>query len=65
MPSNTLRYQAEEFLRLARKAHDEGRLADARELTLMAAECLEGAVDLEQLRQRLSSKAAHQVTPAA
>jgi hypothetical protein len=41
MPSNVLRYQAEEFLRLARKAHDEGRLDDARALTLKAGEHLE------------------------
>ena len=65
MPSNKLRLEAQHFLQLAAKAHNEGRLADARELTLMAAECLEGAVDLEELRQRLSSKAAHPVTPAA
>jgi hypothetical protein len=45
-------HQAEEFLRTARKAHDEGRLADAHALTLKAAGYLEDAVNLEELRQR-------------
>ena len=63
MPSNVLRYQAEEFLRLARKAHDEGRLDDARALTLKAGEHLEDAVSLEELRRKHLPKAAP--TPTA
>ena len=59
MPSNRLRFQAEELLRLARKAHEEGRLADARALTLKAAERLEDAVSLEELRQRHLPKTAY------
>jgi hypothetical protein len=65
MPSNTLRHQAEQFLRLARQAHDEGRLADAHTLTLKAAEFLEDAVSLEEMRQRHSLKAAHKGGRAA
>jgi hypothetical protein len=64
MPSNKLRNQAEQFLRLARKAHDEGRLADARTLTLKAAEYLEDAVSLEELRYKHLQKAEHKPTPA-
>jgi hypothetical protein len=58
MPLNKLRRQAEQFLRLAREAHDEGRSADAHAHTLKVTEYLEGAVSLEELRQRLSPKAA-------
>jgi hypothetical protein len=52
MPSNNLRSKAEQFLVLAQKAHDEGRLADAHALTLKAAGYLEDAVSLEELRQK-------------
>ena len=61
MPTNQLRYEAEELLRLARKAHDEGHLADARALTLEAAERLENAVNLEELRRKHPTKAADKV----
>ena len=64
MPSNSLRYQAEELLRLARKAREEGRLDDARALRLKASEHLEDAVNLEELRRKHLPKAA-KVTPAA
>ncbi len=61
MPTNQLRYQAEELLRLARKAHDKGRLNDARALTLQAAGRLEDAVSLEELRRKHPMKAQNQV----
>jgi hypothetical protein len=63
MPSNKLRLEAQYFLQLAAKAHDEGRLADARALTLKAAEHLEDAVSLEELRQKHLPKAAHKAAP--
>jgi hypothetical protein len=36
------------------KAHDKGKLTDAHQFTLKAAELLEGAVSLEQLRKAAS-----------
>ncbi len=65
MPSNKLRREAEELLRLARKAHDAGQLTEARALTLQAAERLGDAVSLEELRRKHPSKAANRVAPAA
>ncbi len=65
MPSNRLRREAEELLRLARKAHDEGRLTEARAFTLQAAERLEDAVSLEELRRKHPLKVANKVAPAA
>ncbi len=58
MPSNKLRREAEELLRLARKAQDDGRLSAARAFTLQAAERLEDAVSLEELRRKHPLKVA-------
>ena len=55
MPTNRLRMHAETCLALARKAKDDGRAADAHAFTLKAAEYLEQAVNIEELRRRLSS----------
>ena len=46
--------QAESCLALARKAQDDGRAADAHAFTLKAAEYLEQAVNIEELRRRSS-----------
>src|SRR5215472_8008132 len=54
MPTNTLRTQASRFLHLALKAHDEDQLMDAHQFTVKAAELLEGAVSLEELRKATS-----------
>jgi hypothetical protein len=54
MPTNSLRAQAIRFLQLALTAHDKGKLTDAHQFTLKAAELLEGAVSLEQLRKAAS-----------
>jgi|SRR5215472_2493285 len=54
MPTNTLRTQASRFLHLALKAHDKGQLMDAHQFTVKAAELLEGAVSLEELRKATS-----------
>ena len=51
MPTNILRAQANRFLHLALKAHDNGQLMDAHHFTVKAAELLEGAVSLEELRK--------------
>jgi hypothetical protein len=54
MPTNKLRRQGDRFLRLALKAHDEGRLANAHTLTLKAAKYSEDAVAVEELYQNTS-----------
>jgi hypothetical protein len=54
MPTNRLRAQANRFLHLALKAHDKGQLTDAHQFTVKAAELLEGAVSLEELRKATS-----------
>ena len=51
MPTNSLRAQANRFLHLALKAHDKGHLTDAHQFTVKAAELLEDAVSLEELRK--------------
>jgi len=51
MPTNILRAQANRFLHLALKAHAKGRLTDAHQFTVKAAELLEDAVSLEELRK--------------
>ena len=63
MPTNRLRSRANRSLHLAVQAHDEGRLADAHALTLKAAEYLEQAVSLEELRQAHRAAATHQARP--
>jgi hypothetical protein len=63
MPSNKLRTQAGRFLFLPVEAHDRGRIADAHQLTLKAAEFLEDAVSLEELRS-VSSVASTKTTNA-
>jgi hypothetical protein len=51
MPTHGLRLQAYELLALALKAHDEGRPADAYDLTAKAMEHLEDAMSVEELRR--------------
>jgi hypothetical protein len=65
MPTNQLRSRANRYLHLAVQAHDEGRLADAHALTLKAAEYLEQAVSLEELRQAHRAGTTHQARPNA
>jgi hypothetical protein len=60
MRTNRLRMQAESCLALARKAQDDGRAADAHAFTLKAAEYLEQAVNIEELRRRASLSASAQ-----
>ncbi len=50
MPTNELRNQAARLLACALEAQDSGRTVEAHELTVKAAECLEDAMSLEQLR---------------
>src|SRR5262249_5868195 len=54
MPTNRLRAQANRFLHLALKAYDEGQLTDAHQFTVKAAELLEDAVSLEEVREAAS-----------
>jgi hypothetical protein len=63
MPTNQLRTRANRFLHLAVQAHDQGRLADAHALTLKAAEYLEQAVSLEELRRAHRAPATRQARP--
>jgi hypothetical protein len=51
MPTNQLRSQAALFLARALEAQESGRSLDAHELTIKAAECLEDAMSVEQLRE--------------
>ncbi len=50
MPTNKLRSQAARFLARALEAQEGGRTAEAHKLTMKAAECLEDAMSVEQLR---------------
>jgi hypothetical protein len=50
MPTNQLRSQAALFLARALEAQEGGRSLEAHELTMRAAECLEDAMSIEQLR---------------
>jgi hypothetical protein len=54
MSTNTLRAQANRFLHLALEAHDNGQFTDAHQFTVKAAELLDGAVSLEELRKAAS-----------
>jgi hypothetical protein len=51
MPTHGLRLQAYQLLALAVNAHDEGRPADAYDLTAKAMEHLEDAMSVEKLRR--------------
>jgi hypothetical protein len=51
MPISVLRIQAYELLALAIKADDEGRSADAYDLTARAVEHLEDAMSVDQFRR--------------
>ena len=55
MPTK-LRIEAERYLTLALKAQSEGQGADAHELTQKAADFLEEAIALEELRRRLPAQ---------
>lgn len=57
MPTNGLRAQANRFLHLALETHAKGQFTDAHQFTVKAAELLEDAVSLEELRMA-SSRAA-------
>jgi hypothetical protein len=50
MPTHGLRLQAYQLLALALKAQDEGRPADAHDLTAKAMEHLEDAISVEEIR---------------
>ena len=50
MPTNKLRNQAARLLAQAHKLHEGGRNAEAHELTMQAANCLEDAVSIEGFR---------------
>lgn len=56
MPVAGLRLQAYQLLALALKAHDEGRSADAYDLTAKAMEHLEDAMSVEELRRTQSKQ---------
>lgn len=50
MPTNALRSQAARLLASALEAQESGRTLEAHEFTMKAAECLEDAMSVEQLR---------------
>jgi hypothetical protein len=50
MPTNKLRSRAARLLMQALKLHQAGRNAEAHELTMQAANCLEDAVSIEGFR---------------
>ena len=50
MPTNALRNEAARLLAAALEAQESGRTLEAHELTMKAAECLEDAMSVEQLR---------------
>jgi hypothetical protein len=56
MPISALRIQAYELLALAIKADEEGRSADAYDLTARAVEHLEDAMSVEQFRRSPGQK---------
>ncbi len=60
MPTNKLRRHARELLSLALKAHDDGRAADAHSLTLRAAEFLEDAKSIGEVRGRRRNLPRHE-----
>jgi hypothetical protein len=59
MPTHGLRLQAYRLLALTLKAHDEGRPADANDLTAIAMEHLEDAMSVEALRRAQSPNTRH------
>jgi len=66
MPTNKLRSQAARLLAQALKLHEAGRNAEAHELTMQAANCLEDAVSVEGFRlgaNRKSYRAPKAVKP--
>jgi hypothetical protein len=65
MPTHGLRLQAYRFLRLALKAQDEGRPADAHDLTAKAMEYLEDAMSVEELRRTQIKPPSEQAAGAA
>ncbi len=50
MPTEKLRSEAARLLAAALEAQENGRTLEAHELTMKAAECLEDAMSIEQLR---------------
>ena len=56
MPTNKLRTQAARLLVQALKLHEAGRNAEAHELTVQAANCLEDAVSVEGFRLAVDGK---------
>jgi hypothetical protein len=68
MPTNKLGSQAARLLAQAHKLHEAGRNAEAHELTMQAADCLDGAVNIEGFRlgaNRKPSRAPKVVKPRA
>jgi hypothetical protein len=63
MPTNKLRGQAARFLAWALEAQERGHMLEAHELTMKAAECLEDAMSLEQLRAASARSMARAVRP--
>jgi hypothetical protein len=61
MPTNELRSQAARLLAAALEAQESGRTLEAHELTMKAAECLEDAMSVEQLRAASARAAARAV----
>jgi hypothetical protein len=55
MPTHGLRLQAYRLLALALKAQDEGRPADAHDLTAKAMEHLEDAIGVGEIRRASAS----------
>lgn len=61
MPTRALRNQAARLLASALEAQESGRTLEAHELTMKAAECLEDAMSVEQLRAASARVAARAV----
>ncbi len=61
MPTNKLRSQAARLLARALEAQDNARTAEAHELTVKAAQCLEDAMSVEQLRGTSPREAARSI----
>jgi hypothetical protein len=59
MPTHGLRLQAYQLLGLAVKAQDEGRPADAHDLTAKVMEHLEDAISVEEIRRASASISEH------
>ncbi len=61
MPTNALRNEAARLLAGALEAQESGRTLEAHELTMKAAECLEDAMSVEELRAASARVAARPI----